>query len=105
MTVPEPLPPDEVARRLAAMPGWRGDIREISKTFAHTYHAIIHLITYVAAKAQEVSHHPDMDVRWQRITFRITTHDAGNRVTERDFEFARHIDQIAERNGATPVEE
>jgi 4a-hydroxytetrahydrobiopterin dehydratase len=58
---------------------------------------------YVGAKAREVGHHPDIDIRWQRIRFSITTHDAGNRITVRDFEMAAHIDAIAAGHGAKPV--
>jgi 4a-hydroxytetrahydrobiopterin dehydratase len=44
-----------------------------------------------------------MDIRWQRIRFRITTHDAGHRITELDFALAKHIDAIAAGHGAEPV--
>ena len=59
-------------------------------------------MVYVAGKAREVSHHPDMHLTWQRIEFRITTHDAGHKLTEADFGLARHIDAIAKSSGATP---
>ena len=58
---------------------------------------------YVAAKAREVGHHPDIDIRWQRIRFRITTHDVGHRITDLDFAMAWHIDEIAAGHGATPM--
>lgn len=54
---------------------------------------------YVAAKAREVGHHPDIHI-WQRIRFVITTHDAGSRLTAKDFELAHHIDAIATAHGA-----
>ena len=72
---------------------------EISKTFEHTYHECVHLAMYVAAKAREVGHHPDIDIRWQRIRFGITTHDAGHRITDLDW----HINAIAAGHGAEPV--
>jgi hypothetical protein len=52
---------------------------------------------------REIGHHPDIDIRWQRIRFAITTHDAGNRITAADFDLARHIDEIAAGHGAKPV--
>jgi 4a-hydroxytetrahydrobiopterin dehydratase len=103
MSIPEPLADDEIAARLAALPGWTRQGDEIAKTFTHTYHECVHLAVYVAAKAREVSHHPDMHITWQRIEFRITTHDAGHRVTEADFMLAGHIDAIAAAQGATAV--
>ena len=101
---PEPLSDAEIASRLADLPGWTRVGDEIVRTFRHTYHECVHLAVYVAAKAREVSHHPDMRLTWQRIEFRITTHDAGHKLTEADFSLARDINAIAAAAGATPVE-
>jgi 4a-hydroxytetrahydrobiopterin dehydratase len=43
-----------------------------------------------------------MHLTWQRIEFRITTHDAGHKLTEADFCLAKAIDAIAKSSGATP---
>jgi 4a-hydroxytetrahydrobiopterin dehydratase len=94
----------EITARLAALPGWKRDGNEITRTFARTYHECVHLMVYVAAKAREVGHHPDMHLTWQRIEFRITTHDAGGRLTSADFSLAADIGAIAAAGGATPVE-
>jgi 4a-hydroxytetrahydrobiopterin dehydratase len=102
--VPEPLTDTEIEARLADLPGWTRIGDEIARAFRHTYHECVHFAVYVAAKAEEVSHHPDMHLTWQRIGFRITTHDAGHKLTEADFSLARHIDAIAKARGATPVE-
>jgi len=99
----EPLTDEEIVQCLGELNGWTRNGNEISKTFEHTYHECVHLAMYVAAKAREVGHHPDIDIRWQRIRFGITTHDAGNRITELDFALARHIDAIAAGHGAKPV--
>lgn len=100
---PAPLGEAEISDRLAALPGWSRAGNEITRTFAHSYHECVHLAMYVAAKAREVGHHPDMQITWQRITFRITTHDAGDSLTEADFTLALHIDAIAAGHGATGV--
>jgi 4a-hydroxytetrahydrobiopterin dehydratase len=100
--VPEPLADEEVAARLAALPGWQRDGDEIWRAWRHAYHECVHLAVYVAAKAREVSHHPDMHLTWQRLEFRITTHDAGRKLTEADFALAAHIDAIAAASGAAP---
>jgi 4a-hydroxytetrahydrobiopterin dehydratase len=99
----EPLSDDEIGRRLAEVAGWARDGHEITRTFACTWHECLHLAMYVGAKAREIGHHPDIDIRWQRIRFGITTHDAGHRITQLDFDLARHIDQIAAAHGATPL--
>lgn len=103
MAFAEPLTDDEIERRLSELDGWTRKGDEISKTFGHTCHECVHLVMYVAAKARELGHHPDIDIRWQRIGFGITTHDAGHRITDLDFAMARHIDAIAAGHGAKPV--
>jgi 4a-hydroxytetrahydrobiopterin dehydratase len=103
-SVSEPLTGAEIEARLAGLPGRARTGDEIARTFRHTYHECVHLAVYVAAKAREVGHHPGMHLTWQRIEFRITTHDAGHKLTEADFALARDIDSIAAAAGATPVE-
>lgn len=95
-----PLADEEVSRRLETLPGWKRDGDTITRTFAHTYHECVHLAMYVAAKAREVGHHPDIHITWQRIEFRITTHDVGGKLTAADFALARQIDTIASGHGA-----
>lgn len=101
--VPPPLADHEITERLDALDGWTRDGDAITKTFAHTYHECVHLAMYVAAKAREVGHHPDIHITWQRIRFDITTHDAGHRLTAKDFALAADIDRIAAGHGAEPV--
>jgi 4a-hydroxytetrahydrobiopterin dehydratase len=55
----------------------------------------IKLVATVAQLAEAMNHHPDIDIRWTTITFRVSTHSAGG-VTEKDLELARHIDVAAE---------
>lgn len=98
--LPEPLSEEEISVRLGKLPGWKREGHTIFRTFQHTYHECVHLAMYVAAKAREVGHHPDIHITWQRIRFVITTHDAGNRLTAKEFELARHIDAIAAGHGA-----
>ncbi|GAA4182068.1 4a-hydroxytetrahydrobiopterin dehydratase [Streptosporangium oxazolinicum] len=100
---PQPLSEEQVVARLAELPGWEREGQVIARTFKHTYHECVHLAVYVAAKAREVGHHPDIHITWQRIRFAITTHDAGNRLTAKDFELARHIDAIATGHGAEAI--
>jgi 4a-hydroxytetrahydrobiopterin dehydratase len=99
----EPLDDAGIARGLAGLPGWARDGNEITRTFTCTWHECLHLAMYVGAKAREIGHHPDIDIRWQRIRFGITTHDAGHKITGLDFDLAGHIDRIAAAHGAKPV--
>lgn len=98
------LDDSEIVGRLEALSGWQRNGDEITRTFAHTYHECVHMGVYVAAKAREVGHHPDILIAWQRIEFRITTHNAGRKPTELDLDLAQDIDWIAEAAGATPAD-
>jgi 4a-hydroxytetrahydrobiopterin dehydratase len=51
-------------------------------------------LTRVALLAEKVDHHPEFTSVWNRVDFRLTSHDAGG-VTERDVELARAIDRLA----------
>jgi 4a-hydroxytetrahydrobiopterin dehydratase len=51
-------------------------------------------LTRVALHAEKVDHHPEFTNVWNRVDFRLTTHDAGG-VTERDVALARAIDQLS----------
>jgi 4a-hydroxytetrahydrobiopterin dehydratase len=103
MAEPVPLTDEQITDGLTGLDGWARDGDAIAKTFAHAYHECLHLAMYVGAKAREVGHHPDIDIRWQRIRFSITTHDAGDKITVPDLEMAAHIDVIAAGHGAEPV--
>ena len=52
-------------------------------------------VTRVALVAQEKQHHPDIAISWNRVTFTLTTHDAGGTVTERDRDLAEIITRLA----------
>ena len=51
-------------------------------------------LTRIAMHAEKVDHHPEFTSRWNRVDFRLTTHDAGG-VTERDVKLAEAIDDLA----------
>ncbi|GAA4232938.1 4a-hydroxytetrahydrobiopterin dehydratase [Streptosporangium album] len=100
MAIRDPLRSDEVRRRLDALDGWDGDVHQISKTFAVSYDSAIQIVTDIGAAAKELEHRPDIDIRWDRLRIAMTTHTAGDVVTELDFLLATRIDRIAEKYGA-----
>ena len=53
----------------------------------------ITVVDRVAEVAEELDHHPDIDIRWRTLTFALATHSAGG-VTEKDFGLAARIDEI-----------
>jgi 4a-hydroxytetrahydrobiopterin dehydratase len=54
-------------------------------------------MTEVAIAAEKIDHHPDWTNVWNKVSFRLNTHSAGGKVTERDWKLAKAIDAIAER--------
>ena len=90
----ELLSADEVARELSTLDGWQGDAREITRTAElPTFPAAITVVDRVAEIAEEMNHHPDIDIRWRKVTLRCATHSAGG-VTGLDVRLAHHIDEI-----------
>jgi 4a-hydroxytetrahydrobiopterin dehydratase len=95
----ELLDPEEVRSALSARPGWSGDASAISRTVAFpSFPEAIAAVDRVAVVAEELDHHPDMDIRWRNVTFHCATHSAGG-VTGRDLDLAARIDEIAAAAG------
>lgn len=91
------LTADEITTELAHMQGWTGDPTGISRTItAPSFLAGIRLVDLVAEAAERADHHPDIDIRWRKVTFRLSTHSEGG-VTAKDVELARQINALAER--------
>ncbi len=92
---PRAMTEDEVVAGLAALPAWSGDTGAIQRSVqAPTFLAAVQLVTEIAAVAEEMDHHPDIDIRWRTVRLALSTHDAGG-VTVLDLEQARRIDALA----------
>jgi 4a-hydroxytetrahydrobiopterin dehydratase len=55
----------------------------------------------VGRLAEEANHHPDIDIRYRRVTMALTTHDSGG-LTQLDIDLARAIDKVSSGTGAEP---
>lgn len=75
--------------------GWTLDGDSIVRAVqADSFAAGIDLVDEVAKVADEMNHHPDIDIRWTTITFRLSTHSEGG-VTDDDLKLASEIDRLA----------
>ena len=84
----------DINTHLAELDGWSGDTGGITRTAKlPTFVAAIGVVDRVATVAEEMDHHPDIDVRWRTLTFVCATHSAGG-VTIKDIDLARRIDEI-----------
>lgn len=95
------LTEDEIARQLPQLPGWRRDGDTITATYAApTFPDAIRLVDEVALEAEDINHHPDIDIRWRKTTWALTTHDAGG-LTQLDVELAHRIARHATALGSS----
>ena len=88
------LDADSVKNAVAVLDGWEGGPDSIARTVGlQSFPAAIAVVDRVAVVAEEMNHHPDIDIRWRTLTFRCATHSAGG-VTTRDIALANRIDRI-----------
>lgn len=90
------LSASEVSAALAGLTGWDGDTTAIRRTAVlPSFLVAIDVVSQVGTVAEEMDHHPDMDIRWRTLLFACSTHSA-NGVTEKDIALAGRIDAIIE---------
>lgn len=84
-----------VTERLSAVPQWSELNGAIQRTYLfNDFVASMSYVNQIAKHAEEVQHHPDILVRWNKVTLTLSTHDAGG-ITDKDFEFAKFADRAA----------
>ncbi|MCP5518502.1 MAG: 4a-hydroxytetrahydrobiopterin dehydratase [Verrucomicrobiales bacterium] len=89
------LTPAAIKAALADVPDWARKGACLRRTYAFTdFPAAIRFVSAVARIAEKAWHHPDIDIRWNRVTLTLTTHDEGG-LTEKDFDLARRFDRKA----------
>ena len=90
----------DVDSLLNDLPEWRREGNEIRRTItAPDFPTAIRIVDEIAVQAEELNHHPDIDIRWRKLHLALTTHDKGG-LTESDFTLAGLIDGIAAKHGA-----
>ncbi|WP_028929007.1 4a-hydroxytetrahydrobiopterin dehydratase [Pseudonocardia asaccharolytica] len=89
-----------VAAALDGLPGWERDGNTLVRTAKlPSFPTAITVVDRVAEIAEQADHHPDIDIRWRTLTFRLSTHSAGG-LTEKDLALAARIsEQLAEAGG------
>jgi 4a-hydroxytetrahydrobiopterin dehydratase len=82
-----------IQRELGNLAGWsrRGDVLTRTYTF-RTFTQAMEFVNRVAGLAEEANHHPDIDIRYSKVTLTLSTHDAGG-ITSNDLALARAIDE------------
>ena len=88
------LSDEEVEARLAGLSGWERAGDAIRKAFeGGDFKDSIDFVNRLTPVAEEMNHHPDLEVSWNTVKVSITTHSEGG-LTENDFELASRIDAL-----------
>jgi 4a-hydroxytetrahydrobiopterin dehydratase len=94
MSRPAPLTPDELSAALTELPLWSGNVDGLRRSVQlPTFRDAVAAIGTVADVAEELDHHPDIDLRWRTLHFSLVSHSAGG-VTPLDLQLARRIDTL-----------
>jgi 4a-hydroxytetrahydrobiopterin dehydratase len=84
----------EIQRSLGSLPGWSRRGNALVKQFVRpSFLEGIEWVRQVALVAEELDHHPDIDIRYTKITIGCSTHSAGG-ITAKDVELAQRIDEL-----------
>jgi 4a-hydroxytetrahydrobiopterin dehydratase len=84
----------EVKAALADLPGWELAGVDIVKQYKFAdFVAAIAFVNQLADRAEAANHHPDIDIRWTAVTFRLSTHSEGG-LSANDFALAAQIDEL-----------
>ena len=91
------MEPARIVLLLSTLPEWSRAGEIISRTFGFKdFPAAMKFVNAVAELAEQAQHHPDVDIRWNKVTLALTTHDAGG-LTEKDFALAKQCDALSLR--------
>lgn len=85
----------ELQRALGRLPGWSKRSGVISKTFTlPSFRHAMAFVSRIADAAEAAQHHPDIDIRYTRVTIALSTHDAGG-LTQKDIDLAGVVEGLA----------
>ena len=87
----------EINQHLKTVPGWSKHGKVILRTFEFAgFVESIDFVNSIAKLAQKANHHPDIDIRFNKVALKLSTHDEGG-LTEKDFALARKCDGVFTR--------
>lgn len=98
-----PLTSKQVASRMKAVPQWERRARAIRRRFEFKgFMGAMGFVNRVARAAERADHHPDIDIRWNKVTLTLSTHSEGG-LTAKDFSMARQCSAIFARHFGRPA--
>ena len=88
------LSQEDIDARLAEFPEWAQNGDALQRTFSFgDFNDAMAFVNHIAGLAEEHEHHPDIMIRYRKVTLTVTTHDEGG-ITEKDFALARDTDAL-----------
>ena len=88
------LSDNEIRSKLVSVPDWQIESGELVRTFLFKdFRASLAFVNKVGEAAEQAGHHPDIDIRYNRVRLALVTHDAGG-ITEKDFDLAARADKL-----------
>ncbi len=93
----KPLRPEQMKGLRSQLPEWSRRGAVIRRTLEFTdFVAAMRFVNAIGRAAEAAQHHPDIDIRWNRVRLALTTHDAGG-LTQKDLDLAVVCDRLAAR--------
>ncbi len=90
----EKLSQEQIDAKLPDFPEWSVTGGALQRTFKfENFVEAMAFVNKVAEQAEEDQHHPDILIRYSKVTLTLTTHDAGG-LTDKDFDLARDVDRL-----------
>ena len=89
------LSQDELAALTSELPDWKLEKGQLVRDWAFKdFVAAMAFVNRIAELAEQASHHPDIDIRYNQVRLGLVSHDAGG-ITSRDADMARKIARIS----------
>ena len=89
-----PLSDHDIKSRLVSVPDWQIESGELVRTFLFKdFLASLAFVNKVGEIAEGAGHHPDIDIRYNKVRLALVTHDAGG-ITQKDFDLAAAADKL-----------
>jgi 4a-hydroxytetrahydrobiopterin dehydratase len=88
------LSKEQIVQKLQSLKGWNLVDNGIRKTYEfNDFVQAVGFVNSVAILAEKINHHPDIDIRWNKVTLTLSTHSS-NGLTEKDFDLANGIEKL-----------
>jgi 4a-hydroxytetrahydrobiopterin dehydratase len=92
----DPLQQDEIDQELKSLDGWNHEDDKLKKEYEFAdFRQAVTFITRIAFEAEDQVHHPEIFNVYNTVNIALTSHDAGDKVTEKDVKLAKTIETIS----------